>query len=118
VSVAVNVRLDILSDVPVAAVDGDVDIANGETVRDLLLDGVRNGAPGLVVDLSATTYLDSHGIHLLLELARRLRVRQQGLRIVVPEHSFVRRLLILTSLDSEIFLDHTVGDAVTRLREA
>ena len=117
-SVAVDVRVDTVLGVPVAVVDGEVDLANGEKVRTLLLDAAGNEAPGLVVDLSGTTYLDSHGIQLLLELARRLRVRQQGLRVVVPEQSLVRRLLILTSIDSEIPLDRTVADAIDRLQQA
>ena len=111
-----TVRVGIQDGVPIAAIEGEVDLANSDEVRDLVLDAMTNATPGLVIDLTATTYLDSQGINILLDLARRLRSRQQRLRVVVPARSLVRRLLVLASLDDEFPLDHTIDEAVGYLR--
>ena len=46
---------------------------------------LTNRSESLVVDLVATTYIDSAGINLLFELAAELRQRQQRLFLVVAE---------------------------------
>lgn len=68
--------------------------------------------PGLVVDLSQTTYLDSRGVHLILEMAERLRTSQQQLILVVPERSVIRRVLLLTQVDKTVPLHRTLDDAL------
>lgn len=69
--------------VEVAAIEGEVDASNvgevGTRVRDL----VTNRSVALVVDLTATTYLDSAGINLLFALDAELRERQQRLGLVI-----------------------------------
>ncbi len=104
--------------IPVIAVDGEVDVANVASLRAQILRAVPNTAPGLVLDLSRTTYLDSRGVHLILELANRMGTSQQPLRVVVPEGALVRRVLLLTHVDATVPLDLTVADAVTHMRVA
>ena len=76
--------------VPVCALKGELDASNVEHVLERLTSYVGNDAPGLALDLAATSYLDSAGVRILFELARRLRSRRQELRIAVPSTGIVR----------------------------
>lgn len=102
--------------VPVCEITGELDASNVEQVLDRIIATVPNDAPGAVVDLSRTTYLDSAGVRTLFELSRRLRSRRQELRIVVPDNGIVRRVLILTALADVVALDATVPVAVDAVR--
>lgn len=100
----------------VAVLSGEIDIANAAEVRGKLLAGISNAFPGLVLDLSDLAYVDSQGVQLILELAERMRVRRLRLRIVMPDRSVVKRILVLTHVDQVAPIDETVEDAVRRLR--
>ncbi|MBI4279354.1 MAG: STAS domain-containing protein [Armatimonadetes bacterium] len=113
----VAVKIQNQDTVPVARLEGEIDILNASEIGIQLFGAAPNTAPGLVVDLSRTTYLDSRGVQMLVELAERMRRRQQRLRVVVPERSVVRRVLQLSHLDASVPLDHTVEEAVTHLRK-
>jgi anti-sigma B factor antagonist len=82
--------------VVLARLKGEVDLSNAQSVKTRLLTAVPNTATSLVLDLSETEYLDSSGIQVLFELGHRLERRGQVLRVVVPEESIVREILVLT----------------------
>ena len=98
-------------DLVVAQLSGEVDMTNAAYVREELTAAVPNGAIGLVVNLSGTTYLDSAAIELLFELSRRLARRRQALRLVLPDDSPLRRLLMLTDVESVAELHSSLADA-------
>ncbi len=102
-------------EVPIAALEGEIDMANAEDLRDSMLAAVTNRAPGLVMDLTSTTYLDSAGIHVVFELARRLHSRQQQLRVVVPAGATIRRVLTLTNVSAVAPMHGHRDDAVAEL---
>jgi anti-sigma B factor antagonist len=102
--------------VPVCELRGELDASNVDVAQSSLLECVGDDAPGLVIDLSDTTYLDSAGVRILFDLARRLRTRRQELRLVVPPEGVVRRVLVLTALADVVPLDDGVDDAVRALR--
>jgi anti-anti-sigma factor len=77
----------------VLRIHGEIDISNAREVLAVIQAAVPNGAQAIVVDLTETTYLDSSGVHLLLLLADRLRVRRQELSLVVPPEVPIRALL-------------------------
>jgi anti-anti-sigma factor len=103
-----RVRDEVRGDFSIAAVEGEIDASNagelGESLRALL----TNESSVLVIDLTATTYLDSAGLNLLFALDGELRGRQQELRLVVPAGSPLTRTLAITGLD------RTVKTAATR----
>jgi anti-anti-sigma factor len=78
----VTVRVD--RSVPICAVRGEIDASNVESVLEQLVASAPNDSPGLVLDLAETVYLDSAGVRILFELARRMRTRRQELRVAVP----------------------------------
>jgi anti-anti-sigma factor len=105
-------------DVVVARLSGEVDLSNATEVGDELASGVPNSALGLVLDLTATTYLDSSGVHLVFDLAERLRTRQQQLRIVVPAGAPIRRVLRIVELDDTVPVIASVDEAVEQIRSS
>jgi anti-anti-sigma factor len=113
---ALGIRILDLDGVPMASLEGEIDIANASELRDALFAALSNQPAGLIVDLSGVTYLDSRGVHALLELAERMKVRHQQLRLVVPDAAPIKRVLQLTHLDQIVPLDATVEEAVARIR--
>jgi anti-anti-sigma factor len=103
-------------DVVVARLSGEVDLSNAAVVGDELTAAVPNSALGLVLDLTATEYLDSSGVHLVFELAERLRRRQQRLLIAVPASAPIRRILRIVELDDTVPVTAAVDEAVARIR--
>ena len=85
---------------PVARLVGEIDLSNVEDLRTRLEACVTNRSAGLVLDLSAVTYLDSTGLRLVFRLARELADRQQSLRLVVPPGSVLTRVLALAGVGS------------------
>jgi anti-anti-sigma factor len=103
-------------DVIVARLSGEVDLSNAHEVGEELSTAVPNTALGLALDLTATTYLDSSGVHLIFDLAERLRRRQQQLRIVVPAGAPIRRVLRIVELDDTVPVVASVDEAVEQIR--
>jgi anti-sigma B factor antagonist len=99
----------------VVRIVGEIDLSNVDEIRDLLVDAVDHEAIGLVLDLSATTYLDSTGIRLLFELAHRIQTRRRHLRLVVTDEALVRRVMVLTHLEDRVPIDADVADALAAM---
>jgi len=102
--------------VPVCELRGELDASNVDQVLERVLGSVATEAPGIVLDLERTSYLDSAGVRILFELARRLRSRRQELRISVPREGIVRRVLVLTALADVVALDDDVARSVDALQ--
>ena len=107
-----NLEIRSAGDVVVAVVSGEVDLSNADSVRERLLGGVPNRAAGLVLDLSATHYLDSSGLRLIFELADRLQRRGQKLGLVVPGDSVIRGVLVLTEVEQVAAMSTSLEDAL------
>ena len=103
-------------DVVVARLRGEIDLSNARDVGDQLSAAIPNSALGLVIDLTATDYLDSSGVHLLFDLGERLGRRQQQLRVVVPEGAPIRRVLRIVELDESVPVMAAVDDALASIR--
>ena len=112
----VNVVARVDAAVPICEVAGEIDASNVESVLEQLLRSAPEDSPGLVLDLTRTVYLDSAGVRILFELARRLRTRRQELRIAVPTNGIVRRVLVLTALADVVPLHEDAADAAAVLR--
>jgi anti-anti-sigma factor len=91
---------DTLDDTVIATVAGEIDGSNAAEVRRAVAERVPSTARSLIIDLTRTTYVDSTGVELLFELARRLGSRRQTFTVVVPVGSGVRRVLELCDIGS------------------
>ena len=66
-----------------------------------------------MIDLSNVSYLDSAGVRMLAELDHRLGWRAQALRVVAPETSRSRRVLVIAGLERVLSLETSVDAART-----
>ena len=96
----------------VARLRGEVDMTNSTYVSEELIGAVPNDVEALVVDLSATRYLDSAAIELLFDLSRRLGRRRQRLNLVLPDDSPLRRVLTLTGIEAAAPVHRTLDSAL------
>ncbi len=102
----------------VATVDGEIDSSNAAELRLALSERLPSASSALVLDLTAVTYLDSSGIHLLFDLGRRLAARRQSLRLVVPEGAPMRRVLELCAVDGVAPMDRELEASLRALAES
>ena len=102
---------------PVMHIRGEIDLSNSDTLRSQILPAVPANGPGMVLDLTHATYLDSSGIRLLFDVAEGLHARQQRLVLVVSEAALVRRVVVLTKLEDAVALVDTVNDGIALLNK-
>jgi anti-anti-sigma factor len=81
----------------VLAVFGEVDIASSPHLRSALEAAFDAGAHELWVDLSAITFMDSSGLHVLLDMHRLAEGLRRRLTIICPPGN-VHRVLDLTGV--------------------
>lgn len=112
-----QLSFDEIGSVLVGRIQGEIESVNSEQLRAALARRLTNESPGLVLDLSQAAYLDSAGIELLFDLARRLRTHRQRLRLVVPAAAPMRRVLDLCDIEEVAPMDPTVEAAVEVLRQ-
>jgi anti-sigma B factor antagonist len=102
----------------VLEVEGDADLHVAGELRERLTAAIDGGAQELVLDLSATTFLDSMALGVMLGAMKRLRARGGRLRLVVvrPE---IRRIFEITLLDRAFPLhpDRDAALAAARSRD-
>jgi stage II sporulation protein AA (anti-sigma F factor antagonist) len=82
------------------ALEGEIDLANAQSVGQEVYAAITNQTTAASIDLSRVTYLDSAGLHILFELAARLPTLQIALELIAPVGSQVRRVMELCGLTS------------------
>jgi anti-anti-sigma factor len=98
--------------VPVARPRGDIDAANANELRERLAECMGSGVDSMVLDLSATRYLDSAGVDMLFRFGNRLRERRAKLVLVIPPDAPLARLAELVELPRAVSVRDTVEDAL------
>lgn len=111
-----QLQIDEESGVTIAAVEGEIDLSNAAELEMAVSHAVGNEAAGLVVDLAGVDYLDSSGVTLLFNLARRLSRRQQEFVIVAPAEAHVREILTLSGATDALELRDSLSEALSQLR--
>jgi anti-sigma B factor antagonist len=87
-----------LRGVPVITAPAEIDVASAESLRAALAEAAARGHATIVVDLSATLFCDSAGLHALIR-AHRAAVAEGGeLRLVTGSHG-VLRIFAITGVD-------------------
>ena len=85
-------------DVTVLSVHGEVDLGTAPVLREAILPVLERQTGRLVVDLSEVPFMDSTGVHVLVDTLRRLEPHNRPLAIVCREAGAVHRLLTLVGL--------------------
>jgi anti-sigma B factor antagonist len=108
--------VEIVGDGAIVTIDGEVDAANVDRVRQAIIEGSR-GSDLVVVDLTTVTYIDSSMVGLLLTAAKDLRLRRGDLRVVAPAVGRCRRVLTLSGVEELFSLHETVATALPLARD-
>lgn len=89
----------------------EIDVSNGDHVREDLLSVINQGATLLVVDMGATTFCDSAGVNALVRAFKRAAASAAGIRLVVGTPA-VLRILAITGVDHLIDVYPSVAAAM------
>ncbi len=76
--------------VNVVSVMGDVDLATAPKLEERLLDATQDATGGVIVDLTACSFLDSSGLTALLATRGRLEGSNRSLGLVLTNPSLMR----------------------------
>jgi anti-sigma B factor antagonist len=101
----------------VLAVRGEVDVANKRVMYAALEDALADAERAVVVDLSDVSFMDSTGLALMLNAARRLTRRRLGFAVACPEGT-VRRAFHVAGLDHCLKITAGVEEAVAGAQPA
>ena len=85
-------------DVAVLSVHGEIDLETAPVLREFLLPILEHQTGPVVVDLSEVAFMDSTGLHVLVDTLRRLEPQNRRLAIVCREVGQVHRLLALVGV--------------------
>jgi anti-anti-sigma factor len=110
-----QLHLDEANGVTVATVEGEIDLSNATALETAISHAVGNEAVGLALDLARVDYLDSSGVTLLFNLARRVARRQQRFAAVVPADAHVAEILSLSGANEALALHESLDDALRGL---
>jgi len=100
----------------VARMPVEVEISQAPLLRGQLMQAVENRDLGLVVDMTATEYLDSSGVNMLFELGEGLAARQLRMAVVMPQGGLVERVVSIVDLGSAMPIHRDVESAVDEIR--
>jgi len=96
--------VDLAGAQPVVRLVGDVDMATSPAVKNALAELVEGGHLAVVVDLSEVTFMDSSGLHVLVDMQRRLS--DAGGKVVLRKPGpAVGKLLQITGVGPMFQLD-------------
>jgi anti-sigma B factor antagonist len=93
-----GVELERHDGVAVVILSGEVDMSNAAAVRQRITDFVTAEDPAVVIDLSDLAFIDSAGLHALVELGSVLTERRQRLLLCAAPGSNVERPLEIVGM--------------------
>jgi anti-anti-sigma factor len=111
----VQLEKEARDDVIIARVTGELDLAGAPATGEAIGEAVPTSARALVVDFSELEFIDSSGIAMLFNLARRLGGRRQELHVVAPEGEPVARVLEIVEFDRAAPVHRSLDDALAQL---
>lgn len=94
----------------VVALRGELDLSTAPGLRDRLLAILNERPGGLILDLSALTFMDSTGINVLLVTERRAVLLGGSLALAAPQ-KIVAKVLRITGLDNHFAIYPTAEAA-------
>lgn len=93
-----DLQARVVGSTAVVTVEGELDRQHTAVLRPRLLEAAAPDVVALVLDLGGVSYLDSAGVHLLLDVDRELRVRGQALHLVRPQRRTPAYVLEVTDI--------------------
>jgi anti-sigma B factor antagonist len=98
----------------VIAVAGEIDLFTAPELKAAIGESLESGRSRIVVDLSATTFLDSTALGVLIGAVKRLRSRD-GVLTIVNKDPNIAKTFEITGLDQIFTIRRTRDEAVEAL---
>jgi anti-sigma B factor antagonist len=108
----VQLQIEERDDIVIASVSGELDLAGAPSTGEAIGEAVPTSARTLVVDFTKLEFIDSSGIAMLFNLARRLGSRRQELRVVAVDGKAVARVLEIVEFDRAAPVHQTLDEAL------
>jgi anti-sigma B factor antagonist len=97
-----NYSIVMIGGVPVVEAPQEIDTANAECFRKMILQAACRGHGTVVVNMTATRFCDSTGVHVLARAHERAVTAGGELLLVIPASAFVFRVLAISGIDRVI----------------
>jgi anti-sigma B factor antagonist len=95
----------------IVAVSGEIDLFTAPEFKQRMSAPIDAGCSNLIVDLTATTFIDSSSLGVLIGAHRRLKLRG-GTLVVVCENEPIVKTFKITGLDGVFTLAASLDDAL------
>ena len=99
------------SDTHIVAVTGEIDLFTAPQFKQRISEPIDAGRSTVIVDLTATTFIDSSSLGVLIGAHRRLKL-QGGTLVVVCDNEAIVKTFRITGLDGVFTLVRTLDDAL------
>ncbi len=111
-----DVRFEREDGIVIATLTGEVDMSNATSIRQQIGGSVTPDDDAVVVDLSELAFMDSAGLHSLVELGTVLDERRQQLLLCVPPGSTMERAVQIIGLPRAVSVHPSRDDAIEAAR--
>ena len=111
-----DVRFEREDKTVVAIVTGEVDMSNAVSVRQRIAESVTPDDEALILDLSELAFIDSAGLHSVIQLGTVLDERRQQLRLCVPRDSPIGRAIEIIGLPRAVSVHPDRDEAMEAVR--
>ncbi len=115
---AQDLQTRVVGSTAVVTLEGEVDRQRTAALRDPLLEAAAPDVVALLLDLTAVSYLDAAGVHLLLDLDRVLGRRGQALHEVRPRRRTPAFVLEVTDIADGIPVHPDLDSALATVEPA
>jgi anti-sigma B factor antagonist len=99
------------NNVMIVRVDGQLIVANRHELKQIVQDGLDQGARRFVIDFTPTAYIDSSGLGALVSMSKRVRQAGGEMRLAGLNED-LRSLFELTKLDTLFSIFETRDEAL------
>jgi anti-anti-sigma factor len=111
-----EIRVEREDETVVAILTGEVDMSNAATVRQQIAGSITPDDDAVIVDLSELSFIDSAGLHSLIELGTVLDERRQKLLLCLPPGSTIRRAIEIIGLPHAVSVYSDRSEAMEAVR--
>ena len=111
-----EVRYEREDETVVAIITGEVDMSNATSVRQEIAASVTPDDDAVIIDMSELSFIDSAGLHAMIELGTVLEERRQQLLLCLPPKSTIRRAIEIIGLPHAVSVYADRGEAMDAVR--
>lgn len=98
----VDVAFERRGRIAVVTLSGEVDMSNAPSVRQRIAESITPEDTAAVVDLSHLSFIDSAGLHALIELGTVLEEKRQRLFLCVPRDNPIARVIDIVGMPRSV----------------